>query len=122
MCVAVEFSVIMVLAAVCQAAEIQLFLPSLTFLEHTVQTTVLSSKGQVVIPMRLRQSHNWAPGMTLEVEDTAQGVLLRPVRAFFTPTKHEDVMGSLKHTGPRLSDQDIEDLLMADMRTSCDNT
>ena len=43
-----------------------------------MQTTVLSSKGQVIIPKTLRVARRWTPGTRLEVHDTPDGVLLRP--------------------------------------------
>jgi len=39
-------------------------------------TTLVSSKGQVVIPKKLRDARHWAPGTQLEVRDTPEGVLL----------------------------------------------
>jgi len=46
-----------------------------------MQTTLLSSKGQVIIPKALRDAHHWGAGMRLEVEDTPEGVLLKPISA-----------------------------------------
>ena len=43
-----------------------------------MRTTVLSSKGQVIIPKTLRVARRWGPGTQLEVHDTPEGVLLRP--------------------------------------------
>jgi AbrB family looped-hinge helix DNA binding protein len=43
-----------------------------------MHTTVLSSKGQVIIPKSLRVERRWVPGTRLEVHDTPDGVLLRP--------------------------------------------
>lgn len=43
-----------------------------------MHTTVLSSKGQVIIPKSLREARRWGPGTPLEVHDTPDGVLLRP--------------------------------------------
>lgn len=43
-----------------------------------MRTTVLSSKGQVIIPKTLRVARRWGPGTQLEVHDTPDGVLLRP--------------------------------------------
>lgn len=40
--------------------------------------TKISSKGQVVIPKSVRGRHEWPAGTVLEVEETADGVLLRP--------------------------------------------
>jgi AbrB family looped-hinge helix DNA binding protein len=46
-----------------------------------MQLTLLSSKGQVIIPKALRDARQWHAGTRLEVIDTAEGVLLRPVTA-----------------------------------------
>ena len=43
-----------------------------------MSTTVLSSKGQVIIPKALRTALRWGPGTLLEVHDTPEGLLLRP--------------------------------------------
>lgn len=43
-----------------------------------MQTTVLSSKGQIIIPKKLRVARRWGPGTQLEVHDTPEGLLLRP--------------------------------------------
>ena len=46
-----------------------------------MQTTLLSSKGQVIIPKALRDAHRWHPGTRLQVVETADGILLKPVQA-----------------------------------------
>ena len=54
--------------------------------------TRLSSKGQVVIPKRVRERHGWSAGVELEVDDQGDSVVLRragPCR----PTRLEDVYG-----------------------------
>ena len=43
-----------------------------------MQTTLLSSKGQVIIPKALREALRWGPGTRLQVHDTLDGVLLKP--------------------------------------------
>lgn len=43
-----------------------------------MQTTLLSSKGQVIVPKLVRAARRWHAGTRLEVLDTAEGVLLRP--------------------------------------------
>lgn len=40
--------------------------------------TKLSAKGQVVIPKEVRDRLQWVEGASLEVVETANGVLLRP--------------------------------------------
>ncbi len=59
-----------------------------------METTRLSTKGQVTLPMRILESRSWRPGTELVVEETAEGVLLRPA-ARFAPTKLDDVVGCL---------------------------
>lgn len=44
-----------------------------------MQTTLLSSKGQVIIPKALRDARHWSAGTRLEVQETPEGVLLKPV-------------------------------------------
>ena len=75
-------------------------------------TTVVSTKGQVILPKPIRDSKGWGAGKELIVEETRDGVLLRAARPF-APTKPEEVFGSLSHHGKRLSDQDIEKALRA---------
>ena len=59
-----------------------------------MQTTKLSTKGQIVLPKEIRSAHAWGPGTEFTVEETAAGILLRPTRPF-PPTKIEDVAGRL---------------------------
>ena len=64
--------------------------------------TRMSSKGQVVIPRAIRAARAWAPGLKFEVEETPDGLLLRPVPAF-RKTRIEDVIGCVEYVGPRRS-------------------
>lgn len=57
-----------------------------------METTRLSSKGQVVLPLSVRRNRKWEAGTQLLVEETPEGVLLRPAKPF-PPTTVEDVMG-----------------------------
>lgn len=63
-----------------------------------METTRLSSKGQVILPKSIREAHNWRPGTDFAVEVVAEGVLLKPLKPF-PPTKIEDVAGMLKYKG-----------------------
>jgi AbrB family looped-hinge helix DNA binding protein len=63
-----------------------------------METTRLSTKGQIVLPKSLRESRRWTPGMELTVEETADGVLLRPVRRL-PRTTLDQVAGSLRWKG-----------------------
>ncbi|MGI8743293.1 MAG: AbrB/MazE/SpoVT family DNA-binding domain-containing protein [Bryobacteraceae bacterium] len=44
-------------------------------------TTRLSTKGQIVLPKHVRTSRAWGPGIEFTVEETGDGILLRPERA-----------------------------------------
>ena len=62
-------------------------------------TTILSSKGQVILPSEIRRRRHWTPGTRLMVEETPEGVLLRPAPVF-APTTPEEVFGCLHYDGP----------------------
>jgi AbrB family looped-hinge helix DNA binding protein len=57
--------------------------------------TKLSAKGQVVIPKDVREHLNLKPGQTLDVIETAGGVLLRPAARKSGRTT-EEVLSSLR--------------------------
>jgi AbrB family looped-hinge helix DNA binding protein len=61
-------------------------------------TTIISTKGQVILPKAIRRQRRWDAGTRLVVEDTPDGVLLRPV-PLFPVTRPKDVFGSLPHSG-----------------------
>ena len=72
-----------------------------------MQTTKLSSKGQVIIPKSLRSRYNWNPGQELSVIDTGDGLLLKP-RHPFKKTKLDQVAGILKYSGKPVTLDDME--------------
>jgi AbrB family looped-hinge helix DNA binding protein len=47
-----------------------------------METTLLSSKGQVIIPKAIRSNHHWRPGTRFVVEEVQGGVLLKPLSTF----------------------------------------
>ncbi len=47
-----------------------------------MNTTKLSSKGQVIIPKPLRTAHHWETGQELVVVDVGDGILLKPKTPF----------------------------------------
>jgi AbrB family looped-hinge helix DNA binding protein len=65
-------------------------------------STVISTKGQVILPKAIRDLRDWTAGTQLIVEDTPEGVLLKAAPVF-AETSLEDVFGVLKHGGPALS-------------------
>jgi AbrB family looped-hinge helix DNA binding protein len=62
-------------------------------------TTTVSTKGQVILPKAIRERRKWTAGTRLVVEDTPDGVLLKPA-PLFMPTRPEDVAGMLAYDGP----------------------
>ena len=74
---------------------------------HDRITTVISTKGQVILPKAIRDSRRWPAGTRLVVEDTPQGVLLKAV-PLFPETSLDDVVGSLKYEGPALTIEDMD--------------
>jgi AbrB family looped-hinge helix DNA binding protein len=59
-----------------------------------METTRLSTKGQIILPKGIRVSRAWKPGTEFTVEESGDGVLLRPA-AGFPATRLEDVAGCL---------------------------
>jgi AbrB family looped-hinge helix DNA binding protein len=71
----------------------------------------LSSKGQIVIPKGIRHSQQWANGQAFTVEETAEGILLRPVKQrVFPKTTLEQTAGCLKqaYSGPTKTLEDMD--------------
>jgi AbrB family looped-hinge helix DNA binding protein len=60
-----------------------------------MDTTRLSTKGQIILPNAIRVSRAWGPGAEFTVEETSDGILLRPV-ARFPDTDLEEVAGCLR--------------------------
>ena len=79
-----------------------------------MDTTTLSSRGQIVIPKVLRESRRWAEGTTFIVETVPEGILLKPLSPF-PATRLEDVMGSANYQGPALSQVEIDAALASDV-------
>jgi AbrB family looped-hinge helix DNA binding protein len=75
-----------------------------------VETTKLSSKGQVIIPKHIRESHHWDTGLELQVIEFEGGILLKP-KAPFEKTSVSDVAGCLQYTGSRKTDEDIQEAM-----------
>ncbi len=75
-----------------------------------METTRLSSKGQVILPKSLRDAHHWTPGTEFEVEDTPEGILLRPKKRF-PATQLSDVIGCTGYAGPAKSLEEMEEAI-----------
>lgn len=60
-----------------------------------METTRLSTKGQIILPKGILVSRAWGPGTEFTVEETRDGILLRPA-AHFPDTNLEEVAGCLR--------------------------
>ena len=75
-----------------------------------METTRLSSKGQVIIPKPLRTAHQWEVGQELIAIDVGDGILLKPKKPF-PETSLAEVAGSLKYQGKPKSLEELEDAI-----------
>ncbi len=72
-----------------------------------MNTTRLSSKGQVIIPKSLRTTHHWEAGQEFVVVDSGDGILLKP-KTPFEETNIGDVASCLKFHEKTKSLEDME--------------
>jgi AbrB family looped-hinge helix DNA binding protein len=80
-----------------------------------MEITKLSSKGQLVLPKRLREAHNWQPGTKFLIEEGSDGLLLRPLLPF-PPTRLEDVVGCLPYRGKPKTLQQMQDAIKVQVK------
>ena len=78
-------------------------------------TTVVSTKGQVILPKAVRDHQQWGVGTRLVVEETAEGVLLRPLPAF-ARTELSAVAGRLTYAGAPKSVEDMDSAVVAEAK------
>ncbi|MET2827879.1 AbrB/MazE/SpoVT family DNA-binding domain-containing protein [Mesorhizobium shangrilense] len=78
-------------------------------------TTIVSTKGQVILPSSIRKRREWGAGTRLLVEDTAEGVLLKATPAFIE-TRPEDVFSSLPNGGRPKTLEEMDAGVLAEAR------
>ncbi|BAB53578.1 MULTISPECIES: AbrB/MazE/SpoVT family DNA-binding domain-containing protein [Mesorhizobium] len=78
-------------------------------------TTTVSTKGQVILPSAIRKRREWGAGTRLVVEDTPEGVLLKPAPTF-AATRPQDVFGSLPHSGRPKTLEEMDAGVLAETR------
>jgi AbrB family looped-hinge helix DNA binding protein len=78
-------------------------------------TTTVSTKGQVILPKAIRDRRNWPAGTRLVVEETPDGVLLKPAPVF-APTRPEDVAGMLAYRGPPKTLEEMDAAITAEVK------
>ena len=76
-------------------------------------TTKLSEKGQIVIPQKVRSAYGWAPGTQFFIEESKDGIMLKPLNPFKKYTI-KDVFGCLNYRGPRKTLKDMVTLNPSD--------
>jgi AbrB family looped-hinge helix DNA binding protein len=72
-----------------------------------VQSSRLSTKGQLIIPKEIRERHGWTSGTELVVEDRGHSVVLRRVEDL-PATTLEDLVGCAGYKGPARSLAEME--------------
>ena len=82
---------------------------------HEKIGTVVSTKGQVILPKAIRERMRWSAGTKLTVEETPDGVLLK-ASPFFPETTLDEVFGSMRYDGPALSLEDMDAAVMREAR------
>jgi AbrB family looped-hinge helix DNA binding protein len=78
-------------------------------------TTVVSTKGQVILPSVIRKAREWKAGTRLAIEETAEGVLLKPAPVF-AATRPEDVFGILAYRGKPKTLEEMDASVLAEAR------
>ena len=81
--------------------------------------TRLSSKGQIILPKTVRDAHHWESGTDFVVEDTGDGVLLRPVKAG-APARLDDIVGCLRVKGPARTIEEMDAAITVELRNRRD--
>lgn len=69
--------------------------------------TVMSTKGQLIVPKAIRDRRNWRSGTRLVFEETPEGVLVKEAAPDKTGS-FEDLIGILKYDGPPVSIEDMD--------------
>ena len=81
----------------------------------SLQTTTVSTKGQVILPKAVRTMLGWQAGTRVVVERTRDGVLLKPLPVF-EETSPNQVFGSLGYRGAPQSVEDMDAGVLAEAK------
>lgn len=80
-------------------------------------TTVLSSKGQIIIPKPVRDAQHWKPGQRLEVIEAGDGILLKAAESF-PETTLADAAGCLPYKGKAKTLAEMEQAIAKGVKES----
>ena len=83
-----------------------------------MESTKLSSKGQIIIPKQLRASYQWETGQELIVIDTGDGILLKP-KAPFPVSTLSAVADCLHYAGTAKTLADMNDAVAKGLKAQC---
>ena len=78
--------------------------------DNIMETTRLSSKGQVILPKVIREMYHWPEGTEFEIEECPDSIVLRPKKPVPT-TVLSDVVGCACYRGPSKSLDDMEEAI-----------
>ena len=84
-------------------------------MEFPMIRTRLSSKGQIVLPKAMRDGRRWPPGTEFVVEETLEGLLLRPARKS-APARLDEVIGCLRYTGKAKTLAEMDAAITAEVK------
>lgn len=85
-----------------------------------METTRLSSKGQLILPKWLRDRYNWREGDEFIVIDTGHGVLLERNQPF-APATLDDVMAIIDYDGPAYTVEEMDAAVATSFREESDD-
>jgi len=80
-----------------------------------METTKLSTKGQVILPKAIREAHRWEAGTEFAVEEASGGIVLRPVKVS-TGLRVEDVAGCLRYSGRAKSLKQMDNAILQELK------
>ncbi len=73
-----------------------------------METTVISTKGQVVLPKAVRDDYHWPAGQQLVIERKDDGVLLRPQQGVSLEELRK-AFGNWKYNGPAKTIKEMDE-------------
>jgi AbrB family looped-hinge helix DNA binding protein len=85
-----------------------------------METTKLSSKGQIVLPKSVRDAHHWPPGTDFEIQEVSEGILLKPVPSV-KRTDLAEVLGILRYNGPAKTLEEMDHAIKKGVRERRDS-
>ena len=73
-----------------------------------MQTTRLSSKGQLILPKSLRDAHGWHTGVEFVLLEEDDGVLLKPINPY-AGTELDQLVGCVGYKGRKKTLKQMEE-------------